>query len=59
MFGAMAAKPFRALGMDPVEIEVFLAAARKDLNNPEIHAYEIFYFWMGQKPEEKGTGAEE
>ncbi|KAJ9150145.1 S-adenosyl-L-methionine-dependent methyltransferase [Coniochaeta hoffmannii] len=59
MFGAMAAKPFRALGMDPVEIEVFLAAARKDLNNPEIHAYEIFYFWMGQKPEEKGKGAEE
>lgn len=51
MFGAMAAKPFRALGMDPVESEVFLAAARKDLNNPEMHCYENFFFWTAQKPE--------
>ncbi|KAH6876611.1 S-adenosyl-L-methionine-dependent methyltransferase [Thelonectria olida] len=50
MFGAMAAKPFRKV-MDPVEIEMFLAAARKDLANPNMHAYEKYYFWMGQKLE--------
>ncbi|KAB5578083.1 S-adenosyl-L-methionine-dependent methyltransferase [Coniochaeta sp. 2T2.1] len=54
MFGAMAAKPFRALDMSLVEIELFLAAARKDLNSQGVHAYETFYFWMGQKPEESG-----
>lgn len=59
MFGAMAAKPFRALNIEPVEIELFLAAARKDLNNPGIHAYEKFFFWMGQKPEKSGKGTEE
>ncbi len=54
MFGAMAAKPLRTLDLDPVEIEVFLAAARKDLRNPDIHSYEHYFFWMGQKPEGKG-----
>lgn len=54
MFGAMAAKPFRALDMNPTEIQVFLAAARKDLKNPAIHAYEKFFFWTGQKPGGKG-----
>ncbi|KAI5457649.1 S-adenosyl-L-methionine-dependent methyltransferase [Mariannaea sp. PMI_226] len=49
MFGAMAAKPFREI-MEPAEIEVFLAAARNDLRNPDIHSYENYYFWMGQKP---------
>jgi hypothetical protein len=51
MFGAMAAKPLRATGMDPVQIEVFLASARKDLNNLSVHAYENFFFWTGQRPE--------
>jgi hypothetical protein len=50
MFGAMAAKPFRNLDMSETEIQLFLAAARSDLNNAAIHAYEKFYFWMGQKP---------
>jgi hypothetical protein len=50
MFGAMAAKPFRNLDMSEAEIQLFLAAARKDLNNDGIHAYEKFYFWTGQKP---------
>jgi hypothetical protein len=59
MFGAMAAKPFRALNLDPTEIEVFLAAARKDLNNQELHSYENFFFWMGQKPETTGKGTGE
>ncbi|KAM5386509.1 hypothetical protein ACJZ2D_000472 [Fusarium nematophilum] len=51
MFGAMAAKPFRKI-MDPEEIQVLLAAARKDLQDVNIHSYEKYYFWMGQKPEE-------
>ncbi len=51
MFGAMAAKPLRALDMSPIEIELFLAAARRDIKDPAIHAYEKFFFWLGQKPE--------
>ncbi|KAG4261197.1 hypothetical protein FPRO04_08188 [Fusarium proliferatum] len=39
MFGAMAAKPLRKI-LEPEEIEVFLANARKDLNNVNIHSYE-------------------
>lgn len=50
MFGAMAAKPLRKV-MGPDEIELFLIDARKDLNNMNYHAYENYYFWMGQKPE--------
>ncbi|EYB21685.1 hypothetical protein FG05_03836 [Fusarium graminearum] len=50
MFGAMAAKPLRKV-MGPDEIELFLIDARKDLNNVNYHAYENYYFWMGQKPE--------
>lgn len=59
MFGAMAAKPFRALHMAPADSDVFLAAARQDLNNPEMHSYENFFFWMGQKPEEGEEGEEQ
>ncbi|RKL33119.1 hypothetical protein BFJ72_g10135 [Fusarium proliferatum] len=51
MFGAMAAKPLRKI-LEPEEIEVFLADARKDLNNVNIHSYEKYYFWMGQKTKE-------
>ncbi|KAM5386304.1 hypothetical protein ACJA88_002454 [Fusarium oxysporum] len=51
MFGAMAAKPLRKI-LGPEEIEVFLADARKDLNNVNIHSYEKYYFWMGQKAAE-------
>ncbi|KAI8651181.1 hypothetical protein NCS55_01361500 [Fusarium keratoplasticum] len=49
MFGAMAAKPFRRI-MEAKDIEAFLTAARKDLYDTEIHTYEKYYFWMGQKP---------
>ncbi|KAG4292231.1 hypothetical protein FPRO06_13484 [Fusarium proliferatum] len=52
MFGAMAAKPLRKI-LEPEEIEVFLADARKDLNNVNIHSYEKYYFWMGQKAAEE------
>ncbi|KAF5586463.1 mRNA 3 end-processing YTH1 [Fusarium pseudocircinatum] len=41
MFGAMAAKPLRKI-LGPEEIEVFLADARKDLNNVNIHSYENY-----------------
>ncbi|KAF5989750.1 TAM domain-containing protein [Fusarium bulbicola] len=51
MFGAMAAKPLRKV-LEPEEIEIFLADARKDLNNVNIHSYEKYYFWMGQKAQE-------
>jgi hypothetical protein len=47
---AFAAKPFRALGMEPAEIEVFIAKARKDMKDPKQHAYLEFKFWKGQKP---------
>ncbi|KAF5002462.1 hypothetical protein FDECE_10621 [Fusarium decemcellulare] len=49
MFGAMAAKPLLKV-MEPPEIDVFLAAARRDLKDVRIHSYEKYYFWMGQKP---------
>ncbi|CCT75453.1 related to TAM domain methyltransferase [Fusarium fujikuroi IMI 58289] len=52
MFGAMAAKPLRKI-LEPEEIEVFLADARKDLDNVNIHSYEKYYFWMGQKAAEE------
>ncbi|KPM45556.1 hypothetical protein AK830_g945 [Neonectria ditissima] len=54
MFGAMAAKPLRKI-LDPVDIELFLAAARKDLHDGSKHSYEKYYFWMGQKPQAETT----
>ncbi|KAK0624950.1 S-adenosyl-L-methionine-dependent methyltransferase [Bombardia bombarda] len=48
--GAMAAKPFPALGMSDVEIQVFLAGVRKDMANTNYHAYFEYLFWTGQKP---------
>ncbi|RBA15831.1 hypothetical protein FPRO05_12438 [Fusarium proliferatum] len=57
MFGAMAAKPLRKI-LEPEEIEVFLADARKDLNNVNIHSYEKYYFWMGQKAAEESSFVE-
>jgi hypothetical protein len=50
LMGAFAAKPFLALGMEPAEIEVFLAKARKDLKDPKQHAYLEFKLWRAQKP---------
>jgi hypothetical protein len=51
MFGAMAAKPFLSLDMEPMEIELLLAEVRKEMNDPRIHTYQNLYFWMGQRPE--------
>lgn len=47
----MATKPLRKI-MEPAEIQMFLGAAGKDLQNVEIHAYEKHYFWTGQKKPE-------
>ncbi|KAI9152037.1 S-adenosyl-L-methionine-dependent methyltransferase [Paramyrothecium foliicola] len=50
LMGAFGAKPFRALGMEPAEIEVFLAEARKDMKDTKQHAFLEFKLWRGQKP---------
>ncbi len=46
---AMAAKPFLSI-MSAEEAQVFAAHARKDLDNPAIHAYMNDSLWTGQKP---------
>lgn len=51
MLAALGNRPFRALGMDPIEIEVFLASVRKSLKDPSIHSYFNFISWYGQKAE--------
>jgi len=47
---AMAGRPFLALGMSPVEIEVFMAQVRKSLADQRIHSYMTLTFVCGQKP---------
>jgi hypothetical protein len=49
MFGAMAAKPLLTLNLQPIEIELLLASARKEMADPTVHTYECMYFWFGQK----------
>lgn len=51
LLGAFGARPFQMLGMDPVEIEVFLTGVRKDLKNTNYHPYFEYFFWTAQKPE--------
>jgi hypothetical protein len=51
MLGAFSGRPFQALGLDQVEIEVFLAGVRKDLKNTAYHSYMNYMFWTAQKPE--------
>lgn len=48
--GAMAARPFQALGLTPAEIEVFLVGVRKHLNDLKYHTYLNYVFWTAQKP---------
>ncbi|KAK3377107.1 S-adenosyl-L-methionine-dependent methyltransferase [Lasiosphaeria ovina] len=50
MLGVFGAKPFAALGMSQVEIEVFLAGVRQDLKNNDYHSYMEYIFWTAQKP---------
>ncbi len=54
LMSAMAAKPLLGLGLSETEIQVLLAAARREMNDPSIHAYLNFLCWQGQKP----TGSE-
>jgi hypothetical protein len=49
---AFAGKPFEALGIPPVEREVWQAHVRKTLEDNSIHRYFNFYFWYAQKEEE-------
>ncbi len=51
LLNAMAAKPFRKLDMNEVEIQLLLAAAKKNMVDPAVHAYVNYLFWTGQKPE--------
>lgn len=39
----------RVLGWDPAEVEVLLAGARKDLNNPDYHLYTRLHIVYGRK----------
>ncbi|KAK0649746.1 S-adenosyl-L-methionine-dependent methyltransferase [Cercophora newfieldiana] len=50
LFRAIGGRPLIAAGMDPVEIEVFLAGVRKDLKNTNYHSYMEYIFWTAQKP---------
>ena len=48
-----AGRPFEALGLNPVEVQVILARARKSLEDPQVHRYFNYYFWYAQKPGEQ------
>jgi hypothetical protein len=51
LFAAIGARPLLAIGMEQVEIEVFLAGVRKDLKNTDFHSYMEYIFWTAQKPQ--------
>ncbi|KIW92554.1 uncharacterized protein Z519_06401 [Cladophialophora bantiana CBS 173.52] len=44
----------RVLGWEPAEVEVLLAGARKDLNNPDYHLYTRLHIVYGRKPPTPG-----
>ncbi|KAF9873549.1 methyltransferase domain-containing protein [Colletotrichum karsti] len=48
----------RVLGWKPAEVLVFCAHVRKDLKNPEIHAYWDTYSVYGRKPLPKQQGSQ-
>ena len=45
-----AGRPFEALGLDPAEVQVDLALARKAVEDTKVHRYFHYYFWYAQKP---------
>jgi ubiquinone/menaquinone biosynthesis C-methylase UbiE len=51
LFAAIGARPLLAIGMEQIEIEVFLAGVRKDLKNTNFHSYMEYIFWTAQKSE--------
>ena len=52
---SLGGRPFTALGLNPVEIQVLLTAARKGLKDNSVHRYFEYYFWYAQKPQEEGV----
>ena len=50
ILGAVAGRPFAALGIAPVEGEVIIAHARKAMDDTSVHRYFTYYFWYAQKP---------
>ena len=50
ILGAVAGRPFAALGIPPDEGSVIIALARKALDDTRVHRYFTYYFWYAQKP---------
>lgn len=57
LYGFAARLCIQVMGMTPEELEVLLAACRKDITNPKIHSYWSIVVAYGQKPLEPTTGA--
>lgn len=47
---SLGGRPFTALGLNPVEIQLLLTAARKGLEDSSVHRYFEYYFWYAQRP---------
>lgn len=45
----------RVLGMKKDEVSVLVEAAKRDMNNRDIHSYQPFYVTYGRKPLESET----
>lgn len=46
----MAAKPFRTLKeLNEVELQLLLTAAKRNMEDPNSHAYVNYLFWTAQK----------
>ncbi|CAK7233869.1 hypothetical protein SBRCBS47491_008757 [Sporothrix bragantina] len=50
ILGAVAGRPFAALGIPPDEGSVIIALARKAMEDNKVHRYFTYYFWYAQKP---------
>lgn len=46
----LAGRPFHALGLDPIAVQIDLAAARRSIDDTSVHRYFDYYFWYAQKP---------
>ncbi|EFX03220.1 hypothetical protein CMQ_3149 [Grosmannia clavigera kw1407] len=47
---AVAAKPFRTLGMTEEEISAFMSSVLEALYDRSVHSYNCYYIWVAQKP---------
>ncbi|KIH90444.1 hypothetical protein SPBR_00642 [Sporothrix brasiliensis 5110] len=50
ILGAVAGRPFAALGIPANEREVIIALARRAMEDNSVHRYFTYYFWYAQKP---------